>query len=76
VINTGQEQASDAPSASTGSTMSSNPLPVNLYENLLLKLFTIMKLTHQHEGITTPGAKQTILQAVCYELVSLSWIDL
>ncbi|KAL9715663.1 hypothetical protein Ac2012v2_000106 [Leucoagaricus gongylophorus] len=43
--------------------MTSNPLPVSLYENLLLKLVAVLELTHQEEGIATPAAKQTILQA-------------
>ena len=48
--------------------MTSNPLPVSLYENLLLKLVAVLELTHQEEGIATPAAKQTILQAVSVNL--------
>lgn len=67
-----QEQMSDAPS--TDSAMSTNPLPVNLYETLLLKLVTVLQLTHQNEGTTTPAAKQTILQAVSPKLdVTMTW---
>ncbi|KAF5356257.1 hypothetical protein D9756_004346 [Leucocoprinus leucothites] len=62
VMGNTQEQTSLNASA-TGSTMPSNPLPVNLYESLLLKLVTVLQLTHQTEGTTTPAAKQTILQA-------------
>lgn len=49
--------------------MSSNPLPVDLYESLLLKLVTVLELTHQLEGTTTPAAKQKLLQAVSLELL-------
>lgn len=61
VMSSSQDQA-DAPSEAP--TMSSNPLPVNLYQNLLLKLVAVLELTHQPEGTTTPAAKQSILQAV------------
>ncbi|KXN85593.1 hypothetical protein AN958_11088 [Leucoagaricus sp. SymC.cos] len=61
VMGNSQEQASDVPS--TEPAMSSNPLPVNLYESLLSKLVTVLQLTHQNEGTTTPAAKQAILQA-------------
>jgi len=44
--------------------MTSNPLPVNLYESLLSKLVIVLKLTHSEEGTTTPATKQAILQAV------------
>ncbi|KAJ7591370.1 hypothetical protein C8J56DRAFT_1003869 [Mycena floridula] len=40
-----------------------NPLPNALYENLLVKLVTILELTQKPEGISTPQAKQAVLQA-------------
>ncbi|KAG6810898.1 hypothetical protein H0H92_009890 [Tricholoma furcatifolium] len=40
-----------------------NPLPTNLYEGLLLKLVTVLELTQKSEGVTTPQAKQALLQA-------------
>ena len=54
--------------------MASNPLPVNLYESLLSKLVIVLKLTHSEEGITTPAAKQAILQAVSVTRFSLNRI--
>lgn len=66
MVNT-QEQNSDKASISNNPAMTSNPLPVNLYETLLLKLVAVLQLTHQNEGTTTPAAKQTILQAVSTE---------
>lgn len=64
----------DATSSSLAlSAMSSNPLPVDLYENLLLKLVTVLELTHQLEGTTTPAAKQKLLQEVGLEL-SLTYL--
>lgn len=64
VMSNTQDQAASDSAPSVAPTMSSNPLPVNLYENLLPKMVAVLQLTHQHEGTTTPAAKQAILQAV------------
>ncbi|KAF8631353.1 hypothetical protein AX15_002439 [Amanita polypyramis BW_CC] len=39
-------------------------LPTDLYQSLLLKLVAILELTRKHDGVITPQAKQSLLQAV------------
>ncbi|KAF9004709.1 hypothetical protein BDQ17DRAFT_1354531 [Cyathus striatus] len=43
--------------------MSTEPLPNSVYEGLLTKLITVIQLTQQPDGVTTPQAKQVLLQA-------------
>ncbi|KAJ2911477.1 hypothetical protein MD484_g8936, partial [Candolleomyces efflorescens] len=43
--------------------MSSTTLPSELYESLLLKLVAVLEITRDNEGVTTPQAKQKLLQA-------------
>ncbi|KAF8631354.1 hypothetical protein AX15_002439 [Amanita polypyramis BW_CC] len=38
-------------------------LPTDLYQSLLLKLVAILELTRKHDGVITPQAKQSLLQA-------------
>ncbi|KAJ7198933.1 hypothetical protein B0H12DRAFT_1156084 [Mycena haematopus] len=49
--------------ASSDASMTTNPLPVALFESLLLKLVAILELTQKSEGIVTPQAKQAVLHA-------------
>jgi hypothetical protein len=46
--------------------MATNGLPITLYEDLLPKLVAVLELTQQTVGISTPQAKQKLLQTVCY----------
>ncbi|KAG2023881.1 hypothetical protein CC2G_001487 [Coprinopsis cinerea AmutBmut pab1-1] len=41
----------------------SNTVSSALYESLILKLVTVLEITRESEGITTPQAKQKLLQA-------------
>ena len=45
--------------------MATNGLPISLYEDLLPKLVAVLELTQQTVGISTPQAKQKLLQTVC-----------
>lgn len=45
--------------------MSSESLPVSLFDSLLVKLVAVLKLTQEPEGVVTTQAKQRLLQAVC-----------
>ncbi|KAJ3756859.1 hypothetical protein F5880DRAFT_1620941 [Lentinula raphanica] len=40
-----------------------NTIPTTVYETLLLKLVTVLELTQNPDGISTPQAKQAVLQA-------------
>ncbi|KAF8816672.1 hypothetical protein BYT27DRAFT_7220537 [Phlegmacium glaucopus] len=42
--------------------MATNGLPITLYEDLLPKLVAVLELTQQTVGISTPQAKQKLLQ--------------
>ncbi|KAF8808881.1 hypothetical protein BYT27DRAFT_7095657 [Phlegmacium glaucopus] len=42
--------------------MATNGLPITLYEDLLPKLVAVLELTQQTVGISTPQAKQRLLQ--------------
>jgi len=42
--------------------MATNGLPITLYEDLLPKLVAVLELTQQTVGISTPEAKQKLLQ--------------
>ena len=44
--------------------MTSNAIPIDLYESLLLKLVSVLELTLKPEGTLTPQAKQNLLAAV------------
>ena len=46
--------------------MATNGLPITLYEDLLPKLVAVLELTQQTVGISTPQAKQKLLETVCY----------
>ena len=48
--------------------MATNGLPISLYEDLLPKLVAVLELTQQTVGISTPQAKQKLLQTVCYTI--------
>ncbi|KAJ7730973.1 hypothetical protein DFH07DRAFT_968921 [Mycena maculata] len=43
--------------------MTTNALPVALFESLLLKLVAVLELTQRPEGTVTPQAKQAVLHA-------------
>ena len=47
-------------------SMATNGLPISLYEDLLPKLVAVLELTQQTVGISTPEAKQKLLQTVCF----------
>jgi hypothetical protein len=51
----------------SASSMATNGLP---YEDLLPKLIAVLELTQQTVGISTPQAKQKLLQTVCYNMTS------
>ncbi|GAW02772.1 hypothetical protein LENED_004440 [Lentinula edodes] len=40
-----------------------NTIPSTVYDSLLLKLVTVLELTQKPDGISTPQAKQAVLQA-------------
>ncbi|KAF8816693.1 hypothetical protein BYT27DRAFT_7207080 [Phlegmacium glaucopus] len=42
--------------------MATNGLPITLYEDLLPKLIAVLELTQQTVGMSTPQAKQKLLQ--------------
>ena len=48
--------------------MATNGLPISIYEDLLPKLVAVLELTQQTVGISTPQAKQKLLQTVCYTI--------
>ena len=48
--------------------MATNGLPISLYEDLLPKLVAVLELTQQTVGISTPQAKQKLLQTVRYTI--------
>nr|GAT49893.1 predicted protein [Mycena chlorophos] len=43
--------------------MTTNPLPVALFDSLLLKLITVLELIQSPEGTVTPQARQAVLNA-------------
>ena len=57
-------------------SMATNGLPISLYEDLLPKLVAVLELTQQTVGISTPQAKQKLLQTVCYHQYDFSSIKL
>ena len=46
-------------------SMAATGLPITLYEDLLPKLVAVLESTEQTVGISTPQAKQKLLQTVC-----------
>ena len=50
--------------------MATNGLPITFYEDLLPKLIAVLELTQQTVGISTPQAKQKLLQTVCYSNIT------
>ncbi|KAJ4485325.1 hypothetical protein J3R30DRAFT_3283618 [Lentinula aciculospora] len=43
--------------------MTSNSIPSTAYDSILLKLVAVLELTQKPDGISTPQAKQAVLQA-------------